>query len=185
MLTNSGYHIRYNLEFIRGALDRSTLEFTVLLSELYTAQKRYRDAFELHEDIVCRLGEGQSAPGLNAVDVANKHIELMKFAFKRHGKFDKDVQQYEELFRALDAELGNEKAWKDKRPQPEKWTPGVGKEEMFGCWKRPEKFEWQIEEDESAGERKWREELVKRRVSGNLWAKGPAVVGPLNAEIVY
>ncbi|KAJ4330171.1 hypothetical protein N0V87_010239 [Didymella glomerata] len=179
------YHIRYNLEFIRGALDRSTLEFTVLLSELYTAQKRYRDAFELHEDVICRLGEGQTAPGLNAVNVANKHTELMKFAFKRHGKFDKDVHQYEELFGALDAEFGNEKAWKDKRPQPEKWTPGVGKEEVFGCWKRPEKFEWQIEEDESAGERKWREELVKRRVSGNLWAKGPAVVGPLNAEIVY
>ncbi|KAF3044351.1 hypothetical protein E8E12_009191 [Didymella heteroderae] len=179
------YHIRYNLEFIRGALDRSTLEFTVLLSELYTTQKRYRDAFELHEDIICRLGEGQTAPGLNAVDVANKHSELMRFAFKRHGKFDKDIQQYEELFRALDAEFGNEKAWKDKRPQLEKWTPGVGKEEMFGCWKRPEKFEWQIEEDESAGERVWREELVKRRVSGNLWAKGPAVVGPLNAEIVY
>lgn len=157
----------------------------MLLSELYTAQKRYRDAFELHEDVICRLSEGQTAPGLNAVNVANKHTELMKFAFKRHGKFDKDVHQYEELFGALDAEFGNEKAWKDKRPQPEKWTPGVGKEEVFGCWKRPEKFEWQIEEDESAGERKWREELVKRRVSGNLWAKGPAVVGPLNAEIVY
>ena len=178
------YQIRYNLEFIRGALDRSTLEFTVLLSELYTAQKRYRDAFELHEDIICRLGEGQSAPGLNAVDVAHKHTELMKFAFKRHGKFDKDIQQYEELFRMLDEEFGNDKAWKDKRPQPEKWSPGVGKEEMFGCWKRPEKFEWKIEDDESAGERKWREELVKRRVSGNLWAKGPSA-GNLNAEIVY
>lgn len=30
------YQIRYNLEYIRGVLDRSTLKFTILLSELYT-----------------------------------------------------------------------------------------------------------------------------------------------------
>lgn len=156
----------------------------MLLSELYTAQKRYRDAFELHEDIISRLSEGQSAPGLNAIEVATKHTELMKFAFKRHGKFDKEVQQYEDLFRALDKQFGNDKAWKDKRPQLDKWAPGVAKEEVFGCWRRPEKFEWTIDEDESAGERTWREELVKRRVSGNLWARGPSV-GPLKAEIVY
>lgn len=97
----------------------------MLLSELYTAQKRYRDAFELHEDIISRLSEGQSAPGLNAIEVATKHTELMKFAFKRHGKFDKEVQQYEDLFRALDKQFGNDKAWKDKRPQLDKWAPGL------------------------------------------------------------
>jgi hypothetical protein len=178
------FQIRYNLEFIRGALDKSTLEFTILLSELYTTQNRYRDALALHEDVLCRLGEGQSAPGLNAIDVAHKHTELLKFAFKRHGKFDKDIQQYEELFRALDHEFGANKAWTEKRPLLDKWTPGVGKEEAFGCWKRPERFEWVVEGEESTGERKWREELVKRRVSGNLWAKGSGV-GRLDAEIVY
>jgi hypothetical protein len=42
--------------------------------------------------------------------------------------------------------------------------------ETFGCWRQPSKFEWRFEEEEeSVGERKWREELVKRRASGNLW----------------
>jgi hypothetical protein len=73
------------------------------------------------------------------------------------------------MFAALDEQLADEKAWKDRKPQLEKWTPGVKEGETFGCWRQPNKFEWRFEEEESAGERKWREELVKRRASGNLW----------------
>lgn len=163
------YHIRYNLEYIRGALDRSTLEFTWLLSELYTAQNRHLDAMTLNEEIICRLGEGQTAPGLDALAIAHKHTELLKFAYKRHGKFDKSTQHYYDMFSALDEQFGDDKAWKEKRPVLEKWSPGVKEGEMYGCWTAPSKFEWRFEEEESVGERKWREELVKRRASGNLW----------------
>jgi hypothetical protein len=168
--THMCYHIRYNLSYIRGALDKSTLEFTVLLSELYTAQHRYADAMNLHEDILTRLGEGQTAPGLDAPATAHTHTELLKISYKRHGKFDKSSQHYHVMFAALDEQLADEKAWKDKKPQLEKWTPGVKDGETFGCWRQPSKFEWRFEEEEeSVGERKWREELVKRRASGNLW----------------
>jgi tetratricopeptide (TPR) repeat protein len=166
------YHIRYNLAYIRGALDKSTLDFTILLSELYTEQKRYGDAMELHEDILCRLAEGQTAPGLEPLKAVHTHTELLKLAFKRAGKFDKEPQHYYDVFVALDHRFGDEKAWVEKRPQPEKWTPGTKEGEIFGCWKKPAKFEWEFEGEESVGETRWREELVKRRVSGKSWFGG-------------
>jgi hypothetical protein len=163
------YHIRYNLSYIRGALDHSTLAFTLLLSELYTSQKSYADAMLLHEDTLTRISEGQTAPGLDALATATMHIELLQFAYKRHGQFDKSRQNYDDLFAALDELFAAEKKWVEKRPVLEKWTPGVKDGEAFGCWKVPEKFEWRVEEEESVGERKWREELVRRRASGKLW----------------
>jgi hypothetical protein len=165
------YHIRYNLVYIRGALDKSTLEFTSLLSELYTQQKRYHDAMELHEDILYRLGEGQTAPGIDPVHIAGTHTELLKMAYRRSG--DKTPPNYYDLFSALDNAFEGQQSWKEKRPQLEKWTPGAIKEgETFGCWKKPAKFEWAFEEEETHAERGWREELVKRRVSGKLWGNG-------------
>lgn len=169
------YHIRYNLAYIRGALDKSTLDFTILLSELYTEQKRYRDAMELHEDILCRLGEGQTAPGLEPLKAAHTHTELLKLAYKRNGKFDKSSQHYYDVFASLDQRFGDEKAWAEKRPQVEKWTPGVKDGEVFGCWKKPSRFEWEFEGEESVGETRWREELVKRRVSGKYWFGGKSI----------
>ncbi|KAF9700757.1 hypothetical protein EKO04_001678 [Ascochyta lentis] len=117
------YHIGYNLEFIRGALDCRTLEFTILLSSLYAVQQRYHGAF----DFDCT----KTFSPISAR--TNPH--------QRHGKFDKDVQQYEGLFCALDVQFGNDKKWKKNRPQLNKWMPGVPEEELFGCWKRPERFE--------------------------------------------
>jgi tetratricopeptide (TPR) repeat protein len=169
------YHIRYNLAYIRGALDKSTLDFTILLSELYTEQKRYKDAMELHSDILCRLGEGQTAPGLEPLKEAHTHTELLKLAYQRAGKFDKSPQHYYDVFAALDQRFGDDKVWVEKRPQLEKWTPVVKEGETFGCWKRPTKFEWEFEGGESAEETKWREELVKRRVSGKFWFGGKKI----------
>ncbi|KAF2003741.1 hypothetical protein P154DRAFT_617628 [Amniculicola lignicola CBS 123094] len=163
------YHIRYNLAYIRGALDKSTLDFTILLSELYIAQHRYHDAMELHEDILCRLGDGASAPGLDRVTVALQHTDLLQLAYRRHGKFDKEPQHYYDVFSGLEQEFGDEKAWKERRPKLEKWTPGVKEGEMGGCWKAPARFEWKFEGEETVGERSWREELVTRRVSGKVW----------------
>ncbi|KAF2193483.1 hypothetical protein K469DRAFT_789149 [Zopfia rhizophila CBS 207.26] len=166
------YDIRYNLTHIRGSLDKSTLEFTVLLSELYTEQKRYRDAMELHEDVLARLGEGQSASGLDTATrlrIAHTHTELLKHAYQRQGKFDKPNQHYYDIFNSLDSRFGQEKGWKDQRPALEKWTPGVKEGDTFGCWKAPGRFEYAFEGEETMSESKWREELVRRR-SGN-WAK--------------
>ncbi|KAF2279901.1 uncharacterized protein EI97DRAFT_105100 [Westerdykella ornata] len=163
------YHIRYNLAYIRGTLDKSTLEFTVLLSELYTQQKRYQDAIELHEDILYRLSDGQSAPGLDAISIATTHTELLKMAYRRQGG-DQAPQQYAELFATLDRRFADKQMWKEKRPQLDKWAGQPVKEgETFGSWKRPAKFEWRFEEEETVAEKGWREELSKRRVSGKIW----------------
>jgi hypothetical protein len=173
--------IRYNLSYIRGALDRSTLDFTLLLSELYTATGRYAEAMQLHEQVLLRLSEGDAdgtadgnAHGEVSLATAQKHAELLKYAFKRHGKFDKSTQHYADMFSALDAQFGAHKGWAAARPKVEAWTPGVKEGEALGCWRPPVKFEWGVEGEESVGERKWREELVRRRASGNLWARGSA-----------
>lgn len=173
--------IRYNLSYIRGALDRSTLDFTLLLSELYTATGRFAEAMQLHEQVLLRLSEGDAdgtadgnAHGEVSLATAQKHVELLKYAFKRHGKFDKSTQHYADMFSALDAQFGAHKGWAAARPKVEAWTPGVKEGEALGCWRPPVKFEWGVEGEESVGERKWREELVRRRASGNLWARGPA-----------
>ena len=176
------YHIRYNLAYIRGALDKSTLDFTALLSELYTEQKRYRDAMELSEEVLCRLGEGQSAPGLDPIRVAAMHTELLKMAYKRQGKFDKSPQHYYNVFSALDQRFDGVSTWRDNRPHLEKWTPGVKEGETQGCWKKPAKFEWEFEGEETQVERGWREELVKRRVSGRFWEKTEGTVNGSNGS---
>ncbi|KAH7135593.1 hypothetical protein B0J11DRAFT_596731 [Dendryphion nanum] len=178
--THLCHDIRYNLSYTHGALSTATLPFTILLSELYTAQHRYRDAMEVHEDILSRLGEGESAPGLDALATTLQHTDLLKHAYKRQGKFEKSPQHYYDVFGSLDRRFGDEKAWKEKRPVLEKWTPGGLKEgDGFGCWKRPVRFEWGVIGEETVVERGWREELVRRRVSGNFWSK----MG--SAEIVY
>ncbi|KAF2746711.1 hypothetical protein M011DRAFT_477936 [Sporormia fimetaria CBS 119925] len=165
------YHIRYNIAYIRGALDKSTLEFTELLSALYTYQKRYQDAMELHEDTLYRLSEGQSAPGLDPLRIATTHSELLKLAYKRSG--ETDAPNYSDLFTALDqrfSRLEQAQGWKE-RPSLDKWTKeGLKEGEVsIGVWKRPERFEWAFEEEETSDQRGFREELVKRRVSGRIW----------------
>lgn len=91
-------------------------------------------------------------------------------AFKRQG-LEKAPASYAELFAALDALFKDSQVWKEKRPVPEKWTPGVKETETFGWWKKPARIEWQFEQEETQIERGWREELVKRRVSGKYWGK--------------
>ena len=70
---------------------------------------------------------------------------------------------------ALDARFAEDKGWSEKRPVLEKWTPGLKDGDVRGCWTPPGRFEWVAEGEESVGERTWREELVKRRVSGSFW----------------
>ncbi|KAF2737069.1 hypothetical protein EJ04DRAFT_135561, partial [Polyplosphaeria fusca] len=142
-------HIRYNLAYIRGALDASTLAFTNLLSELYTAQHRHRDAMDLHEDILARLGEGQSAPGLDAPALAAQQSKLLELAYRRHGRFDKNSQHYYDLFSALDHRFEGEHGWEKERPKLEGWTPGVKEGETRGCWRVPARLEGGWEEEES------------------------------------
>jgi hypothetical protein len=158
------------LAYIRGSLNKSTVEFTFLLSELYTQQNRYHEAAELHEDILYRLGEGQSAPGLEPARVAATQIELLKMAYMREGA-EKPPSSYYDLFTALDKRFQGNQAWRETRPQLEKGTPGAKEGETFGCWKKPAKFEWEFEDEETQAERGWREELVTRRVSGTFWGK--------------
>ncbi|KAF2874331.1 hypothetical protein BDV95DRAFT_604517 [Massariosphaeria phaeospora] len=170
------HHIRYNLSYIHGALSPTTLSFTRLLSELYTATQRYRDAMSLHEDVLCRIGDGDSHGDGDAplLDTALQHADLLKAAYKRNGGWDKDASHYSDVFAALERRLEDDgvREWKDKKPAPvEKWTPG-GKDgvELGGCWTRPRRFEWR--EEESGGEGGRWEESVRRRASGKYWVTG-------------
>ncbi|KAL1628509.1 hypothetical protein SLS56_005854 [Neofusicoccum ribis] len=47
--------VRYNLERVWGPLDEATLDFTALLSALYTAHGRCAEALQLHENVLARL----------------------------------------------------------------------------------------------------------------------------------
>ncbi|KAF2198647.1 hypothetical protein GQ43DRAFT_443154 [Delitschia confertaspora ATCC 74209] len=166
------HDIRYNLAHVRGPLDKSTLEFTVLLSELYVETKRYKDAMSLHSEVLTVLGEPYQSNSLSPQErlhIATTHTELLKKAYQRNGKLDKSPQHYYDIFTALDQRFGGEKGWAERKPQLEKWTPGVKEGDKEGMWKRPGKFEWRIEsgEDGEAGLKGW-EELVRKR-SGN-WA---------------
>ncbi|KAF2203817.1 hypothetical protein GQ43DRAFT_497645 [Delitschia confertaspora ATCC 74209] len=171
---NSAIHlchdILYNLAHVRGQLDKSTLEFTVLLSELYVETKRYKDAMSLHSEVLTVLGESYQSNNLSPQErlhIAGPHTELLKKAYQRNGKLDKSPQHYHDIFATLDQRFGGEKGWAERRPQLEKWTPGIKEGDREGTWKRPGKFEWRIEsgEDGEAGLKGW-EELVRKR-SGN------------------
>lgn len=158
--------IRYNLTRVWGGLDRTTLEFTALLSELYTATNQHRKAMALHEDILSQIAYGDDE-GLSSCDsaaAAVKHAELLRRTYQREGKWDKGLPIYQDVFTQLDRKFVKEKAWTEKAPKGiEKWQ-AKGADQM-GMWSRPSGFEFLVEEKKTEAPKK--HQYVLRRASSN------------------
>ncbi|RYP57926.1 hypothetical protein DL769_009196 [Monosporascus sp. CRB-8-3] len=138
-------HLGHNLRHVRGPLDKSTLEFTILLSELYTKTRRYTNAMNVHSKTLVVLAEGDAGSYLSVAErlkIAVTHTELLKRAYQRNGESHRSPQYYYPIFDALDAQFSGEKRWAEHRLALEKWTPGFDDEkELVYSWERLESFE--------------------------------------------
>ena len=139
--------IRYNLTRVWGSLDKTTLEFTVLLSELYTAKGDYRKALSLHHEVLSELAnsDDEGISKSHGAQIAVTHLELLRASYQRLGGWDKDERSYKELYDRLSQKFEGEKSWKDKKlPKIEKWTPKGA--DQTGMWKKPADFSFMLKE---------------------------------------
>ncbi|KAF2812543.1 uncharacterized protein BDZ99DRAFT_413339 [Mytilinidion resinicola] len=161
--------IRYNLARVWGSLDPTTLQFTLLLSELYTATNQYKKAMALHDDVLGQIAYGDNE-GLSVPDSAStavRHAELLKRSFQREGKWDKGVSSYQDTFAQLDQKFRKEKTWVDTAPKAiDKWQPKVT--DQMGMWTRPTGFEFKVE-DVKLEKPVRKQQYLLRRTSSN-WA---------------
>lgn len=175
--------IRYNLTRVWGGLDRTTLEFTALLSELYTATNQHRKAMALHEDVLSQIAYGDDE-GLSSCDsaaAAVKHAELLKRTYQREGKWDKGLPIYQDLFTQLDRKFAKEKTWTEKAPKGiEKWQ-AKGADQM-GMWSRPSGFEFLVEEKKTETPKK--HQYVLRRASSNFAVRQSYANGSASGKLV-
>lgn len=137
----------YNLRRVWGPLDKTTLEITDLLAEMYTATNQETKAMNVHEEIlnwiVSDERDEDSVPADEEASIAARHMDLLKHAFARNNGFpaEKDQSTYVELFKALDGQVGKEALWQNATKQGgvqsvDKWVPmSKGfKEDGVGMW---------------------------------------------------
>lgn len=89
--------IAYNLRRTKGSLHPATLDTYILLSELYTAKSRHRDAMGIHEEILRLVlydadsddneyeGVDEDVGQAKLAGVVKTHLGLLKGAFARQG----------------------------------------------------------------------------------------------------
>ncbi|CZR69374.1 uncharacterized protein PAC_19274 [Phialocephala subalpina] len=156
----------YNLRRVWGALDATTLDMHVLLSELYTSSEQYRKGMQVHEDVLRDTvsDKGEEINQAEAAATAVRHLELLRRAYQRLGGWDKEPQVYIDLYQQLAHVFGSEENWKKAKIQGvEKWSPKGA--DAVGAWARPESFEWM----ESEGQRKHANYLRRSLRSGVEW----------------
>jgi hypothetical protein len=100
--------------------------------------------------------------------IATRHLDLLKHAHARNGGFptDKDAASYTELYRALESQVGSQKAWKTGVSDgailsPDKWSAKGFKDTGLGQWEKPTSFEFMSEH-----EKKRKHINALRRTSG-------------------
>jgi hypothetical protein len=132
-------------------LDASTLEFTTLLSELYTFTGQFSKALALNEEVLSELAFGNPrSNGLHnrnviPVDVALNHTELLRNAYHRLGDKDKanGLAASEDAFGVLKQRYGSDDVWMKRKPQAINHAPAKG--ETLGMWNSPETFGFHID----------------------------------------
>ena len=155
----------YNLRRVWGALDATTLEMHGLLSAFYTSVGNYRRAMLVHEDLLRDTvsDKGEELPSAEAAQIAAQQLELLKRAYQRLGGWDKDPQNYVDLYQQLMHVFAPEDSWKKAQTQSvEKWQPKGA--DNLGTWTRPETFEFM-----STGSKKHANYLRK---SSGTWSLG-------------
>ena len=135
----------------------------ILLSSFYTAAGNYRKALLVHEDVLRdTVGDkGDELPLSEASQIAVQHLELLKRAYQRLGRWDKEPQVYIDLYQQIAHVFGSEEGWKKSPPAAvDKWVPKGA--DSLGIWTRPESFEF------ISSERKHANYLRKSSGSWNL-----------------
>ena len=173
-------HIRYNLKRVWGLLDASTLEFTGLLSELYTFTGEYSKALALNEEVLSELAYGNPrSNGLHnhnvvPVEVAANHIELLRHAYHRLGDKDKakGLAAAEETFVDLEGQYRDNELWAKRKPQAIKNAPAKGAKQL-GMWNPPESFGFLVDGPKVEKKR----QSILRTASSNWSLNGSAGSG--------
>ncbi|KAF9629050.1 hypothetical protein BFW01_g10253 [Lasiodiplodia theobromae] len=145
--------IRYNLHRVYGPLDVATLQFTMLLSSLYTTRGRHSEAVQLHEHALTRLANGVGAKEDGEDGVSGSADESAKAALAQLEGAQRciaaaggwngagvDAGRFRELFGELSQKYGSQRAWGERKMAPvEKWSMKVDAKTGAG-WKAPETF---------------------------------------------
>jgi hypothetical protein len=90
----------YNVRRVWGALDHTTLQMHNLLSAFYTTVGNYRRAMLVHEDLLRDTvsDKGEELSAHEAAQIAVQQLELLKRAHQHLGSWDKDPQNYIDLY---------------------------------------------------------------------------------------
>ncbi|KAG8528606.1 uncharacterized protein KY384_006293 [Bacidia gigantensis] len=172
---NLAEDIAYNLRRAKGSLNPLTLEAYTLLSSLYTAQNRHREAMGIHEEIL-RLAlygdesdddgefDGTDAGGKKLKEVVKAQVKMLKACWERLGGFDKKQNVYEELYNKLEKEFG------EMGESPKHWKKDGGVGAVFEVPKA-----WGVLGKEQAQGKKDGKRVVARR--SLTWGVIPAGYG--------
>ncbi|KAK4696787.1 hypothetical protein P7C71_g1188, partial [Lecanoromycetidae sp. Uapishka_2] len=137
--------IIYNMRRVWGALDKTTLEMSTLLSEFYAASGKHRDAIAVHEGCLHDLiNEDLDEPlPKDAGKIATAHTELLKRGYQRNGGWEKDQSSYTELYQQLSVSFKSDEHWKTVQ-SIDKWQPKGA--DALGMYKEPSRWEF-LEQD--------------------------------------
>ena len=163
-----------------GSLDPKTLEMSDLLSGLYTNMGHYREAQDIHENILRLVVEGDDGDDrtLDTMesDTALKQINLLKQSFLRLHAWNKSPEVYVDLIRELKSmpEYKDEKQWKELS-LPSQWNPKETPSDTLGKFFAPQKWEFvrpeNVSEDGTVKEAPSRPGANMKRATSN-WGIG-------------
>lgn len=163
--------ICYNLRRVWGLLDKTTLQMFTLLSELYTAIGRYEKAMAMHEEIL--RYEVSDDNDMSSVEDASRnaryHLELLKRAYQRLGKWDKPRDTYITLFDEVTSTFQGEELFRDVQPIM-KW-PSKGADDR-GTFKPPTNWGFITSEDEKKQHQNWLKRVSSVQRYDTLTGKG-------------
>lgn len=138
--------ISYNLQRVYGTLDEATLGCFNLLSSFYTAVGKHEKSMVLHERILQQTLAEESNDRLaeDASGVVLNQLQLLKRAYQRNGKWDKDEKHYRELWDEFSSLFGPDHQMWAKIENIKKWSPkGVAAAaESLGTWEAPKNWEF-------------------------------------------
>lgn len=138
--------VSYNLQRVYGTLDKATLGCFNLLSSFYTTAGKPEKAMALHERILQQALAEESNDRLveDASGVVLNQLQLLKRAYQRNGKWDKDEKHYRELWDELSNLFGPDHQMWTKIENMKKWLPKGGSVagESLGTWEAPKNWEF-------------------------------------------
>jgi hypothetical protein len=153
-------------------LEATTLEFSTLLSRLYTAKSRHLKAAAVHVEVLRAIldeFQGTQEEELDTADTARiaiGHVEFLRHALHRAGGKHNDLT-YKTLIEELNHIFGKEKVWVERAPTPLTRAPAKGTEKL-GTWVPPTQWGFIIDHLAVSKKRDGPHLILKKR--GASWA---------------